>query len=315
VRSLQLGVCGTDFELIAGDYGWAPEGSPHLILGHESFGEVEQAEASEFRKGDLLIGMVRRPDPDPCFACAREEWDMCLNGRYTERGIKERHGFGAERWRIESQFAIKVEAGLRDVGVLVEPASVLAKAWEHIERIGQRAHWRPRSVLVTGAGPIGLLAALMGTQRGLDVHVLDHVQDGPKPKLVEDLGARFHNGSTRQIGFEPDIIIECTGAATVLRDCTENLGSDGILSVVGSSAHHQDALIDVSTFNRSLVLGNRVVFGVVNANRRHYEKAADALRSAPRSWLTRLITRRESLDNWRSAFERRVEDVKVVIEF
>jgi threonine dehydrogenase-like Zn-dependent dehydrogenase len=316
VRALQLGVCGTDFELIAGDYGWAPGDSDHLILGHESFGEVEEAPVeSGFQKGDLVIGIVRRPDPEPCLACAVGEWDMCRNGRYTERGIKERHGFGAERWRIEPGFALKVAAPLRDVGVLVEPASVLAKAWEQIEHIGRRALWKPRNLLVTGAGPIGLLAAMMGQQRGLAVHVLDQATDGPKPRLVEDLGAKYHTGSVQQIGFAPDVVIECTGAASVMSDCMLELSSAGILCMVGHSAHAQDDTLDISELNRRMVLGNTVVFGVVNANRRHFQQAAEALREASRNWLRGLITRRERLDNWRAAFERRPGDVKVVIDF
>jgi len=315
VRALQLGICGTDFDLIAGDYGWAPDGCGHLVLGHESLGEVAEAsDAGNFKKGDLVVGIVRRPDAQPCVACAVGEWDMCRNGRYTERGIKERHGFGAQRWRIEPEFAVKVEAEMRAVGVLVEPASVLAKAWEHIEHIGRRAHWRPRSLLVTGAGPIGLLAAMMGQQRGLAVHVLDQVTDGPKPKLVEDLGAKYHTGGVERLGFRPDIVIECSGAAALTRDCMLHLGSAGILCMVGSSAHAQDALLDISQFNRAMVLSNLAVFGVVNGNRRHYEQAAEALRRASRSWLLGLITRREPFANWRAAFERQPGDVKVVID-
>ena len=315
VRARQLGVCGTDFELIAGNYGWAPQHSSHLILGHESLGEIEEApDGSTFEKGDWVIGIVRRPDPEPCIACAAGEWDMCRNGRYTERGIKEKHGFGAERWRIEPEYAIKVEPGLRDVAILIEPCSVLAKAWEHIEHIGKRAFWRPQSLLVTGAGPIGLLAALMGRQRGLAVHVLDQVSDGPKPRLVEALGARYSTGTVEQLGWRPDIVVECTGAASVMRDGLLSLASDGILCMVGSSAHAQDATINVSQLNRGMVLGNTVAFGVVNANRRHYEQGADALRRADRAWLRGLITRREPLANWQAAFERQTGDVKVIID-
>ncbi len=316
VRARQLGVCGTDFELIAGHYGWAPVHSSHLILGHESLGEVEQAPVdSSFVPGDWIIGMVRRPDPEPCIACAAGEWDMCRNGRYTERGIKESHGFGAERWRIEPEYAIKVEPALREVAILVEPASVLAKAWEHIEHIGKRALWRPKTLLVTGAGPIGLIAALMGRQRGLSVAILDQVTSGPKPRLVESLGARYYTGAVEQLGFRPDIVIECTGAANVMRDSLLVLANDGILCMVGSSAHAQDATINVTQLNRGMVLGNTVAFGVVNANRRHYEKAADSLRQADRSWLKSLITRREPLSHWRAAFARQPDDVKVIIDF
>src|SRR5260370_11222055 len=198
VRTLALGVCGTDREILSGAYGFAPPGQPRLVLGHESLGEVAAAPKDcGLAPGDLVVGIVRRPDPQPCPACAVGEWDMCRNGGYTERGIKERHGYGAERFRIEPEFVVKVDPALDILGVLLEPASILAKAWDHTERIGQRARvWEPRSLLVTGAGPIGLLAALMGKQRGLDVHVLDHNKDGPKEAIVRDPGAVYHSDAS-----------------------------------------------------------------------------------------------------------------------
>src|SRR5262249_28074457 len=125
-----------------------------LVLGHESLGVVEAAPPGcGFAPGDLVVGIVRRPDPEPCPACAVGEWDMCRNGRYTERGIKERHGYGAERFRIEPDFAVKVDPALGVLGVLLEPASILAKAWDHTERIGHRARaFEPRSLRATRAG-------------------------------------------------------------------------------------------------------------------------------------------------------------------
>src|ERR1700757_2386163 len=196
VRTLALGVCGTDREILDGRYGSAPPGQQRLVLGHESLGAVEAApNGCGLAPGDLVVGIVRRPDPEPCIACAAGEWDMCRNGRYTERGIKDRHGFGAERFRIEPEFAVKLDPALGILGVLLEPASIVAKAWDHVDRIGGRAHsWQPRRLLVTGAGPIGLLAALIGAQRGLDVHVFDRATSGAKPQLVRDLGATYHNG-------------------------------------------------------------------------------------------------------------------------
>ena len=176
VRTLALGVCGTDREIVSGSYGWAPPGETRLVIGHESLGKVQEAPANAGVKvGDLVVGIVRRPDPVPCHACAVGEWDMCRNGRYTERGIKERHGYGADLFRVEPDFLVKIDQSLGMAGVLVEPTSIVAKAWDHTERIGRRSRaWQPKTLLVTGAGPIGLLAALMGAQRGLEVHVLDH---------------------------------------------------------------------------------------------------------------------------------------------
>src|SRR5262249_50560153 len=160
VRALALGVCGTDREIVAAEYGEAPPGETRLVLGHESLGVVERGGSGAFKAGDHVVGIVRRPDPVPCPACAAGEWDMCRNGRYTERGIKARHGYGSERFRLEPEFAIKVDPALGLLAVLMEPASIVAKAWDHTDRIGRRAHWwRPQTVLVTGAGPGGPLAA------------------------------------------------------------------------------------------------------------------------------------------------------------
>lgn len=316
VRALDLGICGTDFELISADYGWPPPGHRHLVIGHESLGRVEEAPAnSGFAKGDLVVGIVRRPDPVPCVACAVGEWDMCRNGQYTERGIKERDGFASEMWRIEPEFAVKLDSGLRDVGVLTEPTSVVAKAWDHITRIGERAEWKPKTVLVTGAGPIGLLAALLGAQRGLEVHVLDRVKEGPKPELVQSLGGTYHTGPVNDIGLAPDVIIECTGVASVIAETINHLGNDGILCLAGVSSHNQQVSLDLGTINRTMVLENTAIFGSVNANRKHWEMAEKALVQADRKWLAGLISRREPLDKWQQALQRHPDDIKVVIEF
>src|SRR6516162_1334737 len=231
VRSLALGVCGTDREIVAGLYGWAPPGRKRLVIGHESLGTVEDAPVnSGFKRGDLVVGIVRRPDPVPCPSCAAGEWDMCRNGRYTERGIKERNGYGSEFFRVEPEFLIKIDPSLGLNGVLVEPTSVVAKAWDHTERIGRRSRgWAPKTLLVTGAGPIGLLAAMMGAQRGLDVHVLDHHQSIEKTKIVEKLGGKFYLGRIADLnGLKPDILMECTGAPSVIRDALGCTAPGGI---------------------------------------------------------------------------------------
>ncbi|HEX7362421.1 MAG TPA: glucose 1-dehydrogenase, partial [Bryobacteraceae bacterium] len=316
VRALDLGICGTDFELITAQYGWPPPDSDHLILGHESLGCVEEAPpTSGFKKGDLIAGIVRHPDPEPCIACAIGEWDMCRNGRYTERGIKERNGFGSEWWRVEPAFAVRLDPTLREVGMLLEPTSIVAKAWDHITRIGHRAEWRPKTVLITGAGPIGLLAAMIGAQRGLEVHVLDRIKDGPKPELVKQLGGTYHIGPVKDVGLLPDITIECTGVASVIAQTMTHLASDGILCLAGVSSHGAAPSLDVGEWNRNMVLQNNVVFGSVNANRKHWQMAAEALAKADKKWLSRLVSRREALPDWKQALERKPDDIKVVIEF
>ena len=298
VRTMALGVCGTDREIISGSYGYAPPGQQRLVLGHESLGEIKAAPAeSGLAPGDLIVGIARRPDPVPCPACAMGEWEMCRNGRYTERGIKERHGYGVERFRIEREFAVKIDPTLGLLGVLLEPASILAKAWDHIERIGRRAQvWTPKTLLVTGAGPVGLLAGLMGVQRGLDVHVLDHNEEGPKPALARELGATYHNDGGDMARLQSDIVMECTGAPSVIRDCLGVTAPAGILCLAGVTAPGNKFDLDIGNLNRIMVRDNDVVFGTVNANRWHYKMAADALARADKAWLGRLITRRVPLD-------------------
>src|SRR5262245_53428997 len=158
---------------------------------------------------------------------------MCRNGQYTERGIKQIDGFMSERWRIEPEYAMKIDPSLGLLGVLLEPTTVVAKAWEQILAVGQRAFWDPRTVLVTGAGPIGLLAAMIGKQHGLEVHVLDVVTTGLKPALVRDLGAKYHAGTVAGIGFAPDVIVECTGAGQVIADSIQSVGTGGVVCLTG----------------------------------------------------------------------------------
>lgn len=236
VEALAVGICGTDHEIIAGEYGEAPPGRDHLVIGHESLGRVIEDPSGTMQPGDLVAGIVRHPDPVPCPNCAVGEWDMCRNGQYTEHGIKALPGFARDRWRIEPQFAVALDPALAQVGVLLEPTSVVAKAWDHIERIGHRAEWQPQTVLVTGAGPIGLLAALLATQRGLTVHVLDRNTDGPKPELVAGLGATYHTVTVNDLPFEPDVVIECTGAPTVVLDVMCKAGPTGIVCLAGVSS-------------------------------------------------------------------------------
>lgn len=315
VDTLAIGVCGTDREILAGHYGEVPPGEDHLILGHESLGRVADAPAqSDLKAGDLVVGIVRRPDPVPCSNCAVGEWDMCRNGLFTERGIKGLHGYASERYRISPDFAVRLDQGLEKVGVLLEPTTVVAKAWEHTERIGHRSHWEPATVAVTGAGPIGLLAALLAVQRGLEVHVFDVVEEGVKPELVKALGATYHSRPMADVGLTPDIIMECSGVPSVVVDVLCRSGHDGIVCLTGVSPTGRKIPLDAGAIGREIVLQNDAVFGSVNANRRHYELAADALARADREWLARLITRRVPLSSFREALERRPDDVKVVLD-
>jgi glucose 1-dehydrogenase len=308
VDGIALGICATDREIVAGKYGFD---GPRMVIGHESLGRVRSAPpGSGFAPGDLVVGVVRRPDPVPCGACARGEFDMCRNGEYTERGIKGLDGYGAQRWTVQPAYAVKLDPRLGEVGVLMEPATVVAKAWEQVERIGNRAWFEPRTVFVTGAGPIGLLAALLGVQRGLEVHVLDRATDGAKPEVVRALGATYHSSPP---GLAPDIIVEATGNSRLVLDAIDDTASYGITVLTGVSSAGHTIDVDLGATNRSLVLENDVVVGSVNANLRHYAAAAEALAKADHAWLERLISRRVPLADYRDAFTPQPDDIKVIV--
>ena len=317
VETQAVGVCGTDVEIIEGAYGWAPPGQEHLIIGHESLGRVVEAPPETgFTAGDLVVGIVRRPDPVPCPACAAGDWDMCTNGQYTERGIKARHGFASERYRIRPEYTVAVNPALGIRGVLLEPATVVAKAWDHIEKIGRRSSWAPEAALITGAGPIGLLAALLSVQRGYRTYVLDLATEGPKPEMVRRLGATYiHHGELAAAAGEVDIVIECTGYIQMLLEAGPQHVRHRIICLTGVSAAGAEFTVDPGLLNRNMVLQNSVLFGSVNANRYHYELAASALAEADPDWLAGLITRRVPLSQWAGAYTRQPDDIKTVLEF
>jgi threonine dehydrogenase-like Zn-dependent dehydrogenase len=314
VEALLVGICGTDVEIAEGDFGTGRPGADRLVLGHESLGRVVEAPAgSAVVAGDLVAGIVRRPDPEPCPNCARGEWDFCRNGRYTERGITAADGYGAERWRVDPYFAVKIAPDLGRLGVLTEPASILTKAWEQIDRIGGRAWFEPEHVLVTGAGPIGLLAALIASLRGYTVHVLDRATGGPKPALVEDLGGRYIT-SLDDLGVVPDVVVEATGHGQLVADCAALLGPGGVMCLTGISREPGKIDVPMDALNARLVARNAAVVGTVNAAKRHYAEAVDILSRADRSWLERLITRTVPLERWTEALVKEPTDIKVVVD-
>ncbi len=316
VEAVAVGICGTDVEIVTGKYGWAPPGNERLVLGHESLGRVLEApDGAGVVVGDLVVGIVRRPDPVPCPSCAVGEWDMCRNGEYTERGIKSIDGFMSERWRIEPGYVTRLDPTLGILGVLLEPTTVVAKAWEQVNHMEARAFWQPQTVLVTGAGPIGQLAAMIGVQRGLDVHVLDQMESGAKPDLVRALGATYHSGGALDVGFEPDVVIECTGVGQVISDVIRVVGAGGVVCLTGVGSGGRTVGLATADVATELVLQNNVVVGSVNANRRHFYRAAEALAKADRDWLDRLVSRRVTPDRFLDAFRRTPDDIKVVVEF
>ena len=191
----------------------------------------------------------------------------------------------------------------------------MAKAWEQVAAVGQRAFWEPRNVLVTGAGPIGLLAALIGKQRGLDVHVLDRVETGAKPDLVRALGATYHAGTVADVGFQPDVIVECTGVGQVIADAIRGVGR-GRRRVPHGRRERRPR-------RRPADRGRRGRDGPPEQrHRREREREQAALvqgrggaRAADRAWLARLVTRRAKPEDFARALEREPDDIKVVVQF
>jgi threonine dehydrogenase-like Zn-dependent dehydrogenase len=315
VKTLATGLCGTDREIIEGGHGSPPEGDRRLVLGHESLGEVQEAPAgSSIKRGDLVVGIVRRPDPLPCQSCAAGEWDMCQNGEFTEHGIKGAHGFASERFTLRERFAVLVPKALRATAVLLEPASIVAKAWEQIDRFVSHMPYRPRRVLVTGAGPIGLLAALMGVQRHYDVSVLDHARNDNKLRLVQELGGHYVL-ALQQLSGTPEIVVECTGAAQVVIDVCRISSRNGIVCLTGIAGGRRSPQFSAASFNNDLVLENDIVFGTVNANRRHYQAALEAMQRAPQGYLEALLTRRVPIERFAEAFEKKPGDIKTTLEW
>ena len=210
---------------------------------------------------------------------------------------------------------MKVDRSLGLLGVLLEPTTVVTKAWEQVQAVGQRAFWEPSNVLVTGAGPIGLLAALVCRQHGLDVHVLDRVVSGSKPELVRALGATYHSGRATDVGFRPDVIIECTGVGQVVIDAIAQIGAGGVLCLTGVGSGGRTGGLRAADVATELVLQNNVIVGSVNANKRHFYKAAQALAAADRDWLGRLVSRRVAPADIAHALTRGPDDIKVVVDF
>ncbi len=300
VRTLALGVCGTDREIVSGTYGWAPPGEKRLVIGHESLGEVCEAPAGQRISAPAIASSASCAGPIRCRAPPAPSANGICAATAAIPSAASRNATATARIFSASSpnFLVKVDRALGDAGVLVEPTSVVAKAWDHTERIGRRSRaWQPQTLLVTGAGPIGLLAALMGAQRGLDVHVLDHHDSAEKRAVVHGLGATFHLEKLTD-ALKPDILMECTGAPSVVRDALGRTAPDGIVCLVGVSSPGHDFDIDVGGLNRTMVLDNDAVFGSVNANRRHYEDAVAALERADPTWLARLLTRRVPVEQW-----------------
>jgi glucose 1-dehydrogenase len=316
LRILEAGICGTDREITAFEYGEPPAGSEYLIMGHEALGEVVEVGGSVtgLASGDLAVLTVRRPCPDEgCTPCRRGRQDFCITGHFTERGIKGVHGYFTEFVVEDERYAVKVPRALRDVAVLIEPLTVAEKAAEQLRVITQRLpgdlKHDPSNLhaVVLGAGPIGLLGAMKLTRGGFNTWVYSmDAQDSPNVRVAEAIGARFISAAEHpptdlaKIVGNISLMYEATGIASVFFGALSVLGVNGVFMSTGVPAMGEPVEIDARRIMRNAVLDNHVICGTVNAGRASFEEAVDDL-----DWLMQrfpdavrgLITSRVGLDD------------------
>jgi len=323
LRMLEAGVCGTDREICAFDYGTPPAGSEHLVIGHESLGEVVEVgrEVSRVKVGDLVIPMVRRPcHHEGCLACRSDRQDFCYTGDFTERGIKMQHGFMTGFVVDDQKYMNVVPRQLRDVAILVEPLTIAEKAIKQIWQVQQRLPWacpietkagrgRCHRAVVLGAGPVGLLGAMALAAGGFTVYVYSReAAPNPKSDLVESLGAQYvsaQDTSVEQLAEKVgniDVVYEATGASSVSFEMLKIIGVNAIFVFTGVPGRKKPIEVDTDLIMRDMVLKNQVVFGTVNAGRETFEDAITDLGVFMERWpaATRsLITGRNPMSAYR----------------
>ena len=321
IRTLEVGVCGTDREIAAGEFGSAPPGETELILGHELLGEVVEG-GDGFAEGDLVTATVRR-SCGRCHACDDGAPDACDTGDYTERGITSLPGFASELVVEDVENVVVVPPGLGRLGVLAEPSSICARGIRHTRAIGERQPWRPRRALVVGAGAIGMLATYMLRLDGHEVWtVARSAPDSDKGRLVAACGARYASTAETPLsavaedagGF--DIVIEAAGNAELMVQVMAALRRNGVACLLGLDAHARMLELDSTVLARDFVIQNRVVFGCVNAHRTDWTAAVAALEAMQERWpeaMEQLVGLRVEPDRFADAFEFR--GVKATLQF
>jgi threonine dehydrogenase-like Zn-dependent dehydrogenase len=319
LRPVKVGFDRTDLDINDGLYGEAPSGSSYLVAAHECLASVETPSPdSQLQRGDLVVPTVRRPDS--CPNCLAGESDMCVKGDYKEHGIKGLNGFASEVAVSDTDFLVSVPDELEDVAVLLEPMSVAEKGIFQIFRVQERMLWKPERALVLGAGPLGILSTFLLRIKGLDVTaVATRSVESLKAKLVTSVGATYVDSN--ESGLESlgkfDIILEDTGVtelATKSLSLLKNNGAVCMLGIYGSSVQS----FDLGTLYTGLVLGNKVVLGSVNANKKYFEMGLkDFLRikSEYGSVLERMITRKIVPEEYEAAYKPDKEEIKTLMQF
>jgi len=289
LRVREVGLCGTDKEISSFEYGVPPDGSDHLVLGHESLAEVVEVGSGvrTVKPGDLVVALVRRPCAHAeCFPCRAGRSDFCITGDYVERGIKRADGFLTEYVVDDEHFLVPVPRPLADVAVLIEPLTVVAKANGQANAILDRLPYEsgPQRGLVLGAGAVGLLGAMVSVASGLQTVVYSKgSESGDRANLVRSLGASFVSADTQSLDSlgprlgQFDRVLEAVGVASVMLAAIGALSANGVAILTGVPAEGATAQIDAGRMLRNLVLRNQVVFGTVNAARKDYVSAIQQL--------------------------------------
>ncbi len=320
LRVRKIGIDGTDLEINQGLYGEAPAGSDFLVCGHECLATVESAPSNSagIRKGDVVVPTVRRPDN--CLNCRSGESDMCSTGQYKEHGIKGLHGFCSEHTVSDVNFLVKIPETLFEVAVLLEPMSVAEKAVLQTLKIQERMVWKPEKALVLGTGPLGLLTIMLLRVKGFDVTgVSTRPKDSPKPRIVERVGATYVSSNDQPISSlgKFDLILEETGAASVAAEAQGLLNPNGVLALLGIYTPTETSQ-NVGSLYSDMVLGNKLIFGSVNANIRYFQRGLADFATIQQRYpgaLNTLFTRTVPPSGFREAYSPSKDDIKSVIDF
>jgi len=337
LRTIEVGVCGTDREICNFEYGTPPTGSEFLVLGHEALAEVVEvaSSSSPFKLGDLVVPSVRRPCPHhSCSPCKSDRQDFCFTGDFTERGIKMTHGFMTEYFVDEEKHLNAVPRELRDVGVLVEPLTVAEKALAQVWQVQQRVPWeRPadmskgrgggKTAVVLGAGPVGILGAMTLRVNGFTTFVYSRSPaPNPKSDLVNSIGARYISAKTvplKQFAAEVgpvDLVYEAVGVAQISFEVMKLLGLNGIFVFTGIPAQKPAIPIEADCLMRDMVLKNQVIIGTVNADRPAFEGAIRDLGIFKKRWpdaLRAVITGRYPMEAFSDLLKEKGSGIKSVI--
>jgi glucose 1-dehydrogenase len=315
VKVIRVGVDGTDREINAAEYGAAPPGYDFLVIGHEGFGQVVEVgpNVHEVKPGDYVVATVRRPGTSIYDLIGTN--DMTTDDTYYERGINLRHGYLTEHYVDSADFIVKIPRGLKDVGVLLEPTTVVEKGITQAYEIQRRLRvWHPKRAAVLGAGTIGLLATLVLRLRGIQVTTFGLTK---KPylnaDLLEAIGARYESTLDVPVAegaakYGPwDLIFEATGYSPLVFEAMQALGKNGVLVLASVTGGDKTATVPADKINQAFVLGNKVMVGTVNANREYFELGVRDMSQAEEEypgWLGQLLTHPiEGLDNYRQLID------------